>query len=67
MPRDRLSTRWCQTPAEMRRTMIERAEATRLKLAAQLERSDLRPHARRVAFGQLRMIEERLVALRDSE
>lgn len=55
------------TPADMRNTMIERAEAVRAKLVARLEQSDLRPQARRTTFGQIRMIEERLVDLRDGE
>lgn len=65
--RDHIATRWRQPPAEIRRTMIERAQAVRDNLAAKLERNDLGPQARRVALGKLRQIEERLVDPRDPE
>lgn len=51
----------------MRRDMIERAEAMRTRLVAKLGRSDLRPNARQAAFGRLRMVEERLLNLREGE
>ena len=55
------------TTGDVRRSMIERAEVMRARLAARLARDDLGARSRRTAFRQLRQIEERLVDLRDGE
>jgi hypothetical protein len=60
VPRESVLTRPLEPAAEMRRAMIERAEAARAGLVATLERSDRSAQGRRTIFGKLKMIELRL-------
>ena len=67
VPRKATRSKQLGTPADMRRDMIERADAARAQLVTKLECRDLSPNQRHAVVAALQAIDMRLLDLRQEE